>query len=206
MEKYTYKPEKENYGKKIYLGNLNGEEFFIIPVKFDCGWYWGGIYLEGLRVSTEEEQKEQARETELSDYYSVENIPSQYLDKERFKEDMEDSWEERAEISETQERNGEEILLCFGTHTHADSVLLNDCKGNYKIALEKFDKLLFTEEQFNKLIEILKKFYSYKEYRNQNNKKYLTEMKKAENVLKEFEEFTNKFERLPTEEFWTETQ
>jgi|TARA_R100000093_G_scaffold70836_2_gene44906 hypothetical protein len=205
MEKYTYTPKKQIYGKKIYLGNYQGEEFFIRPVKWDCGWYWGGVYLEGLRVSTEEKQKEYARESEISDFYSVKDIPSQYLDEEQFQKDMEDNWEERADISERQERNGEEVLLCFGSHTHADSVLLNECKGSYKIALKKFDKLLFKEDQFNELIRILKKFYACKEFGNQNNKKYLKEMEKAEEVLKEFEDFTNKFRELPTEEFWTET-
>ena len=29
--KYNYKPKKQTYGKKIYFGNLNGEEFFIKP-------------------------------------------------------------------------------------------------------------------------------------------------------------------------------
>jgi len=203
MEKYTYKPTKEIYGKKIYFGNYQGEEFFIRPVKWDCGWYWGGVYLEGLRTSTEEKQRECARDSEMSDYFDVKNIPFQYLDEEQFKEDMENEWEERADISETQERNGEDVLLCFGCHTHADSVLLNECKGDYKTALEKFDKLLFTEEQFNNLIDILKRFYSFKEG-NRQNKKYLKDMEKAENILKEFEEFTNKFDKLPTEDFWTE--
>ena len=204
MEKYVYTPKNLKYGKKIYIGNLNGEEFFINPVKWDCDWYWGGVYLEGLRVTTEEKQIEYARQESISDLYDTENIPSQYLDEEQFKEDMENSWEERAEIQERQDRNGEEVLLCFGCHTHADSVLLNDCKGDYKTALKEFDKLVFTEEQFKELIDILKRFYSHKEFRNQNNKKYLKEMEKAEGILKEFEDFTNRFELLPSKEFWTD--
>jgi|TARA_R100001530_G_scaffold112862_1_gene79830 hypothetical protein len=203
MEKYTYKPNKMNYGKKIYFGNLDGDEFFIKPVSWDCGWYWGGVYLEGLRASTEDELKKSAGDCELSDYYDIKDIPCQYLDEEQFQKDMEDSWEERADISERQERNGEEVCLCFGTWTHADSVLLNDCKGDYKTALEKFDKLLFTEEQFNKLIDILKRFYTSK-YQNQNNKKYLKSMEKSEEILEEFETFTENFDLLPKEEFWTD--
>ena len=201
--KYTYKPKKLVYGKKIYFGNYQGEEFFIKPVKWDCGWYWGGVYLEGLRVTTEDKQKEYAQQDSISDFYDTSNIPSQYLDEDQFEKDMVDSWEERAEISERQERNGEEVLLCFGCHTHADSVLLDKCKGDYKTALKKFDKLLFTEKQFNCLIEILKDFYSHKE-QNQNNKKYLKEMKKAENILKDFETFTEGFDILPKNEFWTD--
>lgn len=205
MKQYTYKPTKETYGKKIYIGNLDGEEFFIKPVKFDCGWYFGGVYLEGLRATTEERQRELARDSSLSDYYNVKDIPSQYLDEEQFQEDMEDEWYERAEVSEEQERNGEQVYLTFGTHTHSDSVFLTDCKGDYKTALEVFDKLLFTEEQFNKFVDILKRFYSFKD-QNRTNKNYLINMKKQEDVLKEFEEFTTQFEHLPTEEYWTENQ
>ena len=53
------------------------------------------------------------------------------------------------------------------------------------------------------MIDILKRFYACKES-NQDNKKYLKEMEKAEGILKEFEDFTNRFRALPTEEFWTD--
>ena len=205
QKKLIYKPKKETYGKKIYFGNLGGEEYFIKPVSWDCEWYWGGVYLEGLRTTTEEKQIEFAEQESISDLFDTSNIPSQYLDEEQFRKDMVDSWEERADISERQDRNGEEILLTFGCHTHADSVLLNDCKGDYKIALEKFDKLLFTEEQFNKLVEILKRFYKTKNCSTED-KKYIETMKKTEDILKEFEKFTNEFETLPTEEYWTDVE
>ncbi len=203
MEKYIYTPKKELYGKKIYIGNLDGEEYFITPIKWACGWYWGGVYLQGLRPETEEILRGRQRESEPEDFGL--EIPSQmtnYFDKDKWLDDLEEEWANHHDIQEEQEREGETYYLGYGTHTHCDSVLLNDCKGNYKIALKKFDKLVFTEEQFNKLIDILKRFYSCKEG-SQNNKKYLKTMEKAEQILKEFEEFTDQFKRLPTKEFWT---
>lgn len=204
----SYKPIKEIYGRRVYIGNFEGEEFFLTPIKWDCDWYFGGFYLEGLRPTTEEKQKEYARDCELSEYYSVDNIPSQYLDEEAFKKEMVDSWEERAEIQTTQERNGEEIYLCFGTHTHADSVLLNKCKGNYKKALNKFDKLFLNKNQFNKLIDLLNRFYEYQEQarkKHQNKgslKLYREYHKKTEEVLSEYENFIKDIPEFPTKEFW----
>ncbi len=200
--KYTYKPKRLSYGRRAYIGNYQGEELFLKPINWDCDWYWGGVYLEGLRATTEERQREYARDSDMSDYYDVKNIPSQYLDEDKFKEDMEDEWEERAEIQERQERNGEEVLLTFGTHTHADSVLLNECKGDYKTALNVFDKLYIKEDDFKKLIEILKEFYQNKE--GKRNKAYLKRMDKQESLLQEFEQFIQRFPELPPEEYWTE--
>lgn len=200
----TYTPENKTYGNKIFIGILEGEEFFITPVKWDCGWYWGGVYLEGLRATTEEKQREYARDCEMSDYFDVENIPSQFLNEEAFKEDQEENWEERADIQERQDRNGEEVLLTYGTHTHADSVLLNDCKGDYITALEHFDSLVFTQTEFNELIKLLRKFYELKEGNSRTDKDYLGKMENAEETLKDFEKFTEKFDKLPKEEFWTE--
>jgi len=192
MEKYNYTPTKKTYGNKIYIGNLQGLEYFISPVKWDCGWYWGGVYLEGLRPETEETLRQRQRDTEPEDIGF--EIPSNTS--------ADQEWNEHHDTQEEQEREGEEYYLGFGCHTHADSVLLKDCKGNYKTALKVFDKLLFTEEEFNKLIDILKRFYPCKEYGNQKTKRYLKEMEKAENILKEFEEFTSKFKKLPDEKFW----
>ena len=50
MQKYNYTPTKTTYGKKIFIGNFEGEEYFITPVNWDCDWYWGGVYLEVLRT------------------------------------------------------------------------------------------------------------------------------------------------------------
>jgi len=199
--KKEYKPRKTLYGKRVYIGNLDGEEFYLRPIKWDCGWYFGGVYLEGLRPETEDALRERARDTQLSDYYDVKNIPSQYLDEEQFQEDMEDDWYENADIQAEQERDGETYYLCFGTHTHADSVLLNDCKGLYKQAKEKFDKLIFTEEQFKKLVAILKKFYALKT-ENSGTSKYLKAIAEQESVLEEYEQFIGQFAEFPTEDFW----
>lgn len=201
MEKYNYEPENKKYLRRIYIGNKNNEEFYIKPVEWACGWYWGGVYLEGLRPYTESTLRENASDREISEYYDVSNIPPRYLNEAAFQEEMENDWYEMADVQEEEEREGERYYLCFGTHTHADSVLLNECKGDYQTALNVFDKLVFTEEEFNTLIDILKRFYSCKE-RNQNNKKYLKEMKKAENILKELEQFLNKFSEFPNEKFW----
>ena len=199
---YTYKPKRLSYGRRAYIGNYQGEEFFLIPIKWDCDWYFGGIYLEGLRATTEERLKESAYNIEMSDYYNVKDIPFQYLNEDKFKQDMVDEWGERAEIQERQDRNGEEVLLTFGTHTHADSVLLDKCKGDYKTALNVFDKLYIKEDDFIKFIEILKEFYKNKE--GKINKGYLKRMDKQESLLQEYEQFIQKFPELPPEEFWTE--
>lgn len=203
MKEETYTPNKIQYGKKFYFGNYQGEEYFITPVKWDCGWYWGGVYIEGLRPTNEETLKRRAADSEISDFYNVDDIPSKYIDNKQFASDMEDEWENHADIQETQDRNGEKVLLTFGCHTHTDSVLLKECKGDYKTALEKFDKLLLTEEQFNKLIDILKRFYKIKD--TPRGKQYLKDMAKAEAILKELEDFSNNFKTFPTEEYWIET-
>lgn len=199
---YTYNPKRLSYGRRAYIGNYQGEELFLKPITWDCGWYWGGVYLEGLRATTEEKLKEYARDIDLSDYYDVRNIPSQYLDEERFKEDMENEWEESADIRARQDRNGEEVLLTWGTHTHADSVLLNECMGDYKTALNIFDKLYIKEDDFKKLIDMLKEFYKDKD--GKRDKSYLIRMDKQEDLLQELEQFIQRFPELPPEEFWTE--
>lgn len=196
-----YKPKKNTYGERVYIGNLEGEEFFLMPIKFDCGWYWGGIYLEGLRPETEETYRERDRDVEMSDFWDTKDIPSRYLNEDLFKDDYEDDWWNNNDIQEEQEREGEDYYLGFGTHTHADSIFLEECKGDYEIALKVFDKLYLNEKDFNALIQLLKRFYSLK-CDNSKSKKYLDMIKKQEKVLIEYEEFIKKFPTLPTKEYW----
>ena len=201
---YQYTPTKEKYGRRVYIGNYQGEELYLKPIKWDCNWYFGGIYLEGLRPTTEDIERKHARDSSLSDYYNIDNIPSKYIDEEAFLDDLEEDWYECADIQEEQERNEETIYLGFGMHTHTDSVLLTDCKGNYNNALKVFDKLLLTEEDFNKLILLLKRFYSSKRKHSQSNKLYLKDMKETEEILKEYEEFIKPFDELPNKDYWIE--
>ncbi len=197
----TYKPKRLHYGRRAYIGNYQGEELFLMPIKWDCGWYWGGVYLEGLRPENEETLKEQSQDCELSDYYDVKNIPYQYLNEEAFKQDMRNDWQERHDTQIQQERGGVDYYLGFGSHTHADSVLLKDCKGEYSEALKVFDKLYISKENFKVLIKLLKDFYKYKE-RKKQDKTYLRMMEKAETTLQEYEQFIQHFPELPPKDFW----
>ena len=205
-DKYNYIPLKPVYGRRVYIGNKDGEEFFIEPIEWSCNWYWGGVYLSGLRPETEETIKYYMRETEPEDLgFDIPQHMENYFNRERWKDDYEEEWYNHHDVQETQERDSEEYYLGFGCHTHTDTILLKECKGNYKEALKVFDKIVFSKEEFEKLIKLLKRLYSHKE-QNQNTKKYLTEMKKAEETLKELEDFLGKFSRLPTKEYWTKPE
>lgn len=201
MKKGEYKPKKNIYGRRAYIGNEDSEEFFLMPVKWDCEWYWGGVYLEGLRPETEETLRERQRNSDPEDYgIKLDGYAGNYFDIERWRDDLEEEWEEHNDTQSSQVRDETEYYLGFGTHTHCDSVLLNECKGDYELTKKRFDKLFLNEKQFIKLISLLRRFYRASRIAQRHHqtdiKKYLKENARCESILLEYEKF---IEQLPNE-------
>jgi hypothetical protein len=97
VKTYQYKPKKKLYNTSAYLGIKDNEEFYLKPVSFDCGCYFGGLYLEGLRPTTEDELRERARETEPEDIGIDVKSCGEWFDYNQFREDMESDWHESAD-------------------------------------------------------------------------------------------------------------
>jgi len=51
----NYKPEKQYFPFKVYLGKLkdgSNINVYLTGFKWDCGWYWGGGYIETVDMHT----------------------------------------------------------------------------------------------------------------------------------------------------------
>jgi hypothetical protein len=202
MNEEKYKPKKEVYGRRAYIGKYQGEEFFLMPVKWDCGWYWGGIYLEGLRPYTEEDLRQHQRDQSPEDYgIKLEGTARDYFDEDRWRSDLEEEWYESGDVQAEQERNGKTYYLCFGTHTHFDSVLMTECGGTFKGAQKRFDELALTKEQFSKVIDIALDFYDLKRQAESAHSldmhKYLKICADMEIILERYDLFVANLPTLP---------
>jgi len=202
-----YKPQKQVYGRRAFIGVHGGEEFFLMPVKWDCGWYWGGIYLEGLRPYTEEELRQSQQDQSPEDYgIKLEGTAREYFDEERWRADLEEDWYESGDVQVEQERNGEKYYLCFGTHTHVDSFLIKECGGTFEGAKKQFEKLFLNEKQFSELMYIANKFYGLRNDADVGHGvdglKYLRICAEIEELLKRYDAFVASLPILPMHGDW----
>jgi len=193
-EQAIYEPRKKRYTFNRYIGIDSGdEEMYFTDIKFDCDWYWGGVYVEGLRPATEEELKEQAGNVEPEDYFSKEVTDCKYFDRDAFYEDMEDDWYERADVVREEDRDGETTYLCSGTHTHADSELMDK---TYDELVEEYEEVEISRKDYNILIVLLQRFYQlnkvvHKVHQTDNNA-YIETMNLMEDHLDLMERWNNK--------------
>ena len=109
----------------------------------------------GLRPYTEKELRERARDTDIEEYVGGE-IPyflEKYIDRSRFADDMEDEWEEDADIRTTREIYGEDVVyLCWGMSSSLEyQFKTNDIK-TYEDFVNHYEFVGLTEEEFNNLI------------------------------------------------------
>lgn len=195
-------PNKTKYGEYKFIGKeKNGSYLFINPIKFDCNWYWGGIYLSGTDVETENALRERQRDIEPEDVgFETKNM-GRYFDYDTFHDDMEEDWYEHADILFEQDFDGETYYHCFSIHTHFDSVILNKYKGSYTLFKEDFETYL-TRKQFNSMVSLAKQFYKLRgiaeKQHNANKEKYIKEMTQVEVLLLQWEQLTSDFLNLPS--------
>lgn len=191
-----YKPKKQRYTFDKYIGRRTSydEELYFKDITFDCGWYWGGVYVEGLMAMSEEQLREQAKQVKPEEYYDKDTVNSGYFDREKFYDDMEEEWYERADVEREEERNGETIYLCNGSHTHADTIFFEET-NSYDELKEEYKELAITRQDYSELMVLMKKFYDLKKgIENTHQRqptKYLQLMKEMEDHLELMEKWNN---------------
>ena len=136
-----------------------------------------------------------ASEAEPEDIYSKEVTENPYFDRDKFYEAMEEDWYENADVQREVQRGSETIYLCFGTHTHADSIFLNDTTS-YAELQKYFDEgLALTKEEYNMIVPMLKYFYHLREKANKFHQakpdEYIAIMKEIERLLEMMEKWNN---------------
>lgn len=146
------KEEKEK--KLVFLGIFENEEMYINlkDVSLD-GWS-----LMGLRPETEKTLRENRRDESISDIYDVSNIPSQYLDEEKFQEENESNWHEFHDVQGEYVKDGETYYLGFGSGTDIFHFFKRNKIKTYKDFIKLFDDVNLTENQFKKLLKIMKEY------------------------------------------------
>ena len=135
----------------IYLGNFSGEEMYInLKDKKLTGWS-----LMGLRPETEDNLRRYARDTEISEFYNVDDIPHHYLNHENFAEDMENGWLESHDSQGEYEKEGETYYLGFGLGTDIFHFFKEHKIKSFDDLNKLFDDLNITEEQFKELQKVM---------------------------------------------------
>jgi len=183
----TYKPKKNTYQFNKFIGTKKEEEYYFKNITFDCGWYWGGIYIEGLRPATEEELRESQRDRDISDYYTIPEGLKNYIDEEKWADDMEEDWYDSNDIQREEERDGQTTYLCFGSHNHADTELMNKSWQDFT---QEYETEL-TQTQYTELQALIKQFYQLKKECDETHQtrpdKYLKKMEEMEEWLQTME-------------------
>jgi len=191
----AYRPQRKKYELNLFIGIQDEEEYYLNSVSWECGWYWGGIYIEGLRPYTEEELREMAENIDPEEFFDKNAVNSIYFDVDKFKEDYADEWAQHSDIVREVNRDKETVYLCFGLHTHADEIFLKETK-NYKELKQYFNELAITQKQYGELIDFVRTFYSLKhkceKLHHKNTPEYLKCCAKLEKLLNQMEIWNNK--------------
>lgn len=138
----------------VYIGNYCDEEYYInLEDKGLGGWSFNG-----LRPETEETLKEIARETEITEFYTIPPELEKYIDHERFEEDMVDDWYDHHDVQCEQERDGTTYYLGSGSGTDIQNFFKEHKIKTYETFTRVFDEVNLTEKLFYELIIILKAY------------------------------------------------
>jgi len=119
-------------------------------------WYLSIDGFVGLRPYTEADLRGQARDMDLEDYLDGE-IPhflEPYVDRTKFADDMEEQWDEMADIYTTREEEGkDDIYLCWGASTNIEYEFEKNNIVTYEDFVNYYEFVGLTEEEFNNLIK-----------------------------------------------------
>jgi len=139
---------------RVYIGTYDSEEFYVDLDKKRL--LDGGTFM-GLRPNTEAELRESASDVSPEDIgMDLNNGLERYFDYEKFHEEMEDEWYERADVQGEYDVEGVTQYLGFGSGTDIDNHFkIHDIK-TYKDFSNIYENIVITEDQFNKLFQILK--------------------------------------------------
>lgn len=131
-------------GNLLFIGTANEEEIYQDTDKHD-GWS-----LIGLRPNTEDELRERARDTDIEEFCTIPDFLKQYIDYDKFSEDMEEDWQERHDVKATRKNDdGDTLYLGFGLGTSARSYFSEHNITDYKSYCEYFDEIGLTKKQFD---------------------------------------------------------
>ena len=152
--------------KIVFLGNDSGDEEIYINLEDNKLTGWS---LMGLRPETEDTLRERQRDTEISEFYNIPSHLENYIDHERWADDMEEEWLEHHDSQGEYTKDGETYYLGFGSGTDIFHHFESNNINKYEDLVELWDSVAITEKQFNDLLKIMvwykkDKVKGYKEF------------------------------------------
>ncbi len=134
----------------VYIGKINDEEYYFdVADEFGC---WNFI---SVIPRTENDLREQQRDTDIEDFYDIGSLPRQYINEDAFAEDMEENWYEHADVLDEYDVDDETYYLCNQSSHELTEYFTEKGIVDYENYVEHFEETGLTEKQFNELIQLI---------------------------------------------------
>jgi hypothetical protein len=183
------KYDVDSYNKELVFIGYDGYEEYYLDINEEN---LGGWSFMGLRPETEDKLREYARDTYPVDLgYEIPDWMEKYFDRDAWKDDMEDDWEEKHDVVATREdEDGDTLYLGAGSGQGIFSYFNKSDIETYEDYCEHFELIGLTEFQFELIKyyedepEVIQEFLLVDEGEDIDNiKKELTKRKKKEKFL-----------------------
>jgi len=132
----------------LFIGIADNEEYYQETDKT------GGWSFMGLRPATEDELRERAKDTDIEEFCTIPDFLKNYIDYDKFAEDMEEDWENYHDCQATRENEkGEMLYLGFGSGQDTKGYFTSNNITDYKSYCDHFDTIGLTKKEFDAFVK-----------------------------------------------------